>query len=65
MERAVVLEAMMALELVFQASSVGLIAQDARGVFIVPRPGMSVELFRALGTVDWQAEVRVAEEHSE
>ena len=62
-EYAVVAQAMAALELVLKADSLGLIAQDDGGVFIVPRPGVSVELFRLLAEVDWRAEILIAEEH--
>lgn len=48
--------------LVLHAEVVGFITNDQRGIAIVPKSGVGIDLFRALSKCDWESQVRMAEE---
>lgn len=46
-----------------EASVLGIVARDDRGVFVVPHPGVAVSLFEYLASVNWKTVVMEAQEH--
>ena len=57
--------AMEALDTVFAAEVIAILGRDAHGIFICPKPGMGRPIMHFLQSVDWDKEVRIAEEHFE
>ena len=64
-ERETLNVAMEALDRVFAGEVIAVLALDARGVFIAPKPGLGRNVFHFLQSVDCATEVRIAEENFE
>lgn len=45
------------------ATVLGVIAQDERGVFLLPHPGLVLAVFDYLASVDWARQRLIASEH--
>lgn len=56
---------MIAVGQLFDGEVIGLIVNDRKGIFIAPKPGLALRLFKFLATVNWEREKRIAEEHGE